>query len=272
MKIDKSGNVGIGTTTPGAKLQVDGNGVQTIIAKVRGWTNDKGFMLLYGTEERFWVDTEGDIYANGKVGIGTTSSGAKLEVYGGDIKLSGKRTIRIHRDSKNTWDPVGFLTFSGLNSANVQTDIFTLDAFYKSVTTGSEKTKARFRQNIDGTMRDVLILDNGNVGIGTTEPKGTLDVNGTIYQRGEKLHADYVFDPDYKLESIEEHAEYMWKNKHLKAIPKIKLDEEGREIIEIGAYRRGIVEELEKAHIYIERLHRRLKILEERLAKLEKDI
>lgn len=43
----------------------------------------------------------------------------------------------------------------------------------------------------------------------------------------------------------------MWKNKHLKAIPKAKVDEEGREIVEVGAHRKGIMEEREKAHIYI---------------------
>ncbi|MDI6794571.1 MAG: hypothetical protein QME81_17170 [bacterium] len=61
------------------------------------------------------------------------------------------------------------------------------------------------------------------------------------------------------------------------------MDEEDQEIIEVGAYRRGIVEELEKAHIYIEQLHKQnkelyqqnkelhqhIKALEERLAKLE---
>ena len=94
-------------------------------------------------------------------------------------------------------------------------------------------------------------------------------MNGAIYQRGGVLHADYVYEPDYKLESIVEHADYMWKNKHLKAIPKSKLDEEGQEIIEIGAQRKGIVEELEKAHIYIEQLHAQIKGLEERLIKLE---
>lgn len=95
----------------------------------------------------------------------------------------------------------------------------------------------------------------GNVGIGTTSPQGLLDVNGSIYQRGSVLHADYVFEPDYQLESIEEHATFMWQNKHLKAIPEAKADGNGREIIEVGAHRKGIVEELEKAHIYIEQLH-----------------
>jgi len=98
---------------------------------------------------------------------------------------------------------------------------------------------------------------------------GRLDVNGPIYQKGKKLHADYIFESDYQLESIEDHAEFMWSNKHLKAVPKTKVDENGMEIVEVGAHRRGIVEELEKAHIYIERLHQRLNALEKKLASLE---
>ncbi|UCG58671.1 MAG: hypothetical protein JSU70_03990 [Phycisphaerales bacterium] len=106
-------------------------------------------------------------------------------------------------------------------------------------------------------------LFSGSVGIDTADPQGMLDVNGSIYQRGSQLHADYVFEPGYELESIEEHSEFMWTNKHLKAIPKAATDESGRQKIEVGAHRKGIVEELEKAHIYIEQLHERIKTLEE---------
>jgi hypothetical protein len=67
------------------------------------------------------------------------------------------------------------------------------------------------------------------------------------------------------LESIGEHAEFMWGEKHLKAIPKMITDENGNEVREIGADRRGIVEELEKAHIYIEQLNKRLGELEDKL-------
>ena len=83
------------------------------------------------------------------------------------------------------------------------------------------------------------------------------------------MHADYVFEPGYNLESIEEHAMFMWEKKHLRAIPKARVDESGREIIEVGAHRQGIVEELEKAHIYIEQLHDRNQELERRMIKLE---
>ncbi|MGA1826458.1 MAG: dockerin type I repeat-containing protein [bacterium] len=113
---------------------------------------------------------------------------------------------------------------------------------------------------------------NGNVGIGTMSPAGKLDVNGSIYQRGSQLHADYVFESEYTLETIDEHAKFMWAHKHLKAIPKATVDENGIEIVEVGAHRKGIVEELEKAHIYIDQLHEQNKTLHARISALEKAI
>ena len=122
------------------------------------------------------------------------------------------------------------------------------------------------KNNLSNAM---TVLKNGNVGIGTYTPQGTLDVNGSIYQRGGVRHADYVFENDYNLESIEEHSEFMWKNKHLKAIPKATVDENGNEYLEFGAHTLGIVEELEKAHIYIEKLNDRNELLEKRILILE---
>ena len=110
----------------------------------------------------------------------------------------------------------------------------------------------------------------GNVGIGTPTPAGKLDVNGSIFQRGAVLFADYVFEPTYTLESIEEHADFMWNNKHLPAVGARKVDEQGREIVEIGARMRGLLEELEKAHIYISTLNVKVTEKDERVAKLER--
>ena len=58
-------------------------------------------------------------------------------------------------------------------------------------------------------MKSIYVNADGNVGIGTVGPAGKLDVNGPIFQRGGQLHADYVFESDYDLESIREHADFM---------------------------------------------------------------
>ncbi len=118
------------------------------------------------------------------------------------------------------------------------------------------------------TTERMRILSNGNVGIGTTAPAGTLDVNGSIYQRGGVLFADNVFEPSYKLESIEEHERFAWEHKRLPGIPGRTVDEQGREVVEVGASQRGIVEELEKAHIYIGQLNDELKARSDTLEQL----
>ncbi|UCG26950.1 MAG: hypothetical protein JSV24_08205 [Bacteroidales bacterium] len=112
---------------------------------------------------------------------------------------------------------------------------------------------------IYGEFDNDLLVFNAMVGIGTTSPQGSLDVNGSIYQRGGVLHADYVFEDVYELESIEEHSEFMWLNKHLRAVPKAMKDKDGNDIVEWGARSRGILEELEKAHVYIDQLNSALK-------------
>jgi hypothetical protein len=44
------------------------------------------------------------------------------------------------------------------------------------------------------------------------------------------------------------------------------VGDDGQEIIEVGAHQRGIVEELEKAHIYIEQLNKENKELRTKVA------
>jgi len=193
---------------------------------------------------------------NGYTGIGTYSPGATLHVVDGPLWTanSWRKAIKIEQANamefvadNNMKFGIG-ATLSGLRRL-----------FIFSTPTEGTNAPAGY----------IMVLNaGGEVGIGTDEPQGKLDVNGTIYQRGSLLHADYVFEPGYQLETIEEHAKFMWNNKHLKAIPQAKVDDNGRQIVEVGAHRKGIVEELEKAHIYIEQLHHRIKILEAKLEKL----
>ena len=115
-----------------------------------------------------------------------------------------------------------------------------------------------------------LVRASNGVGINTNSPQGALDVNGKIYQSGGVLHADYVFQDGYQLESIGEHAEYMWREKHLPAVGAGEKDQQGREFVELGDQQRGILEELEKAHIYIEQLHNEIEQIKKMLVELKR--
>ncbi len=133
--------------------------------------------------------------------------------------------------------------------------------------------------SIEGNGGLDMIVPTGNIqfyvgGTADTDEVMRIEPNAvTIYgdmiQRWDEVHADYVFDPKYKLESVEEHAAYMWENRHLKAIPPQMKDLDGNETVNWTERNRGIVEELEKAHIYIERLNNVNKSLKNRILKLE---
>ena len=203
--------------------------------------------------DTFKVDETGKVFTNSSIGIGTESPEREIHIKNG--------LVRIDR----TADSAGFMItrtdasgnvlksyFFGVNSSGFDDGEFLIRDYGTEVGGGIYNNR-------------LFIANNGNIGIGTDSPNGKLDVNGSIYQRGGELYADYVFDDGYTLETIENHAKQMWKNKHLPSVPKATKDKQGNEIIELGTHRRGLLEELEKAHIYIEQLNQRLKQLENKI-------
>lgn len=147
----------------------------------------------------------------------------------------------------------------------VQSGYMSLTAYGRGTAPLANSIIFQTRSGPNAVAPRMVITGNGDVGIGTTSPAGTLDVNGSIYQRGSVLYADYVFSPKYKLPSIEQHAKEMWSEKHLPALSGQKVDKEGREVVNLGTQQRGIIAELEEAHIYIEQLNGRVKSLQRQL-------
>jgi hypothetical protein len=107
----------------------------------------------------------------------------------------------------------------------------------------------------------------------------TLTSAGQVQILGTTVHPDYVFEPFYNLEPIEDHVKFMMENKHLPAVGPGSYTQDGQPVITIGARSQGMLEELEKAHLYIAQLNEQLKAtqaanqeLAERLTDLEESI
>ena len=84
----------------------------------------------------------------------------------------------------------------------------------------------------------------------------TVDITGNLVVTG-SITPDYVFTPEYALESIEAHAAYMWEHRHLPAVGAGQVNAQGQGMVNVGQRSQGMLEELEKAHIYIEQLEER---------------
>jgi hypothetical protein len=111
------------------------------------------------------------------------------------------------------------------------------------------------------------VLDEDGFPTGT--PVFRIANDGRIFHRNALIHADYVFDPGYALESIQEHADFMRRERHLRAVPKAGSPTEGGEdVVEYGSLFRGLLEELEKAHLYIAQLNGQIEEQQASLAAL----
>ncbi len=176
-----TGNVGIGTTTPGAPLDVRG-GIDiynsgSSLTQIRHFDNG-------GTQRFYWsLDTtnnqlllkgapSSNVIAsfsnNGYVGIGTTNPSNTLEV-NGDFGITGpglNSGIKIATTGKPLASPGNNMWMMRANS----------DVAPWNTVAGS----LSFERWIGNTLTTpLMIATNGNVGIGTTSPGGPLEISST---------------------------------------------------------------------------------------------
>lgn len=92
-------------------------------------------------------------------------------------------------------------------------------------------------------------------------------INGSKFC--EIIIPDFVFNDTFQLESIEEHGDYMFRNKHLPALSSNYNYDNYINIYNHEQRREDILQELEKAHIYIYKLNDKVKLNTEKIKELE---
>jgi hypothetical protein len=124
-------------------------------------------------------------------------------------------------------------------------------------------------------MGRMIIMGNGNVGIGTFNPGSyKLAVEGKIGAREinvtTAIWSDYVFSEDYKLPSLESLEAYIAKNHHLPEVPGEK--EVINDGIDLGEMNVVLLKKIEELTLYVIEQNKLIKSQQERLEKLEESV
>jgi hypothetical protein len=211
MRITATGNVGIGTGSPGSVLDVVGTSVTDIFHVRNGTTYFavgvtsggasavNAFQTGVGAQQLQFQTTGGTSYFGGNVGIGTTTPNSLLHVAGGGAIIGDFATnslFSMRRAEGTIAAPtqvtaaaiLGAQSFTGLDNTSTYRDVAQIRAISDgAITSTSSPGSLAFRTTASGavlTTENMRITSDGNVGIGTASPGAKLEVAGQILASG----------------------------------------------------------------------------------------
>ncbi len=288
MTLANNGYLGIGTASPAALLDVNGtaifNGQSLTIGSPTGAANERFYLKYDGSVAFARINTTSYVGLSfgtngtndqmvitqaGKVGIGTASPMAMLDVNG---------TAIFNNQSLTIGSPTG--------AAN--------ERFYLEYDGSVAIARINTTSNVglsfgtNGANDQMVITQAGNVGIGVkwqtmynNSPGYKLAVNGTIGARAIVVEtssgewSDYVFEKNYKLKTIPELEAFINTNKHLPNVPSAcEVEEKGIDIATMDATLLAKIEELSlyiiEQNKKLEAQNKELKVQNTRIEALEK--
>ncbi len=239
--VESTGDVGFGTSNPTVELHTAGGDTPTLRLEQdgsSGWAPQT--WDLAGNETNFFIrdTTNGsalpfriepgaptnaiNIDSTGDVGFGTVSPIGNLHVSASDTAtmVLESTTAGVQWEIK-TNAGTGRLTFKNLNGTT---------------------TPFKFEPTADSNLLNIGVDADDQVTIG-----GNLVIDGNC-EETDGACADYVFEPDYDLRSIDELASFITENRHLPNVPSAQeMDENGINIATISG---RLLEKIEELTLY----------------------
>ncbi|MFQ6601780.1 hypothetical protein [Flavobacterium sp. C3NV] len=182
------------------------------------------------------------INTSGNIGIGTSSPNAKLDISDFTPGLGTAIMLAIGERGFNsssygfrfkTDNLTGLLSIFGVNAEVETTSLFSISRI------------------------------TGNIGIGTINPTSKLTVAGNIASREVKVTvdagADFVFENDYNLPSLESVDQFIKENKHLPEIASAKqMQKDGINLSEMNI---KLLQKIEEMTLYMIEIKKEIELL-----------
>jgi len=262
------------------------------LIEIRNMVNLKNLWTVALVIFPFISPAQNNIFpTSGSVGIGTSAPGEKLDVIG-NVRSQG--IVLNTTESRATLGPS--LLQAGLGNAertkrSLHFEIASnWDISQIQLRAGSSvgtMAYVRLQGNWAGGFSDGkggvyfgpngvdqhVMLNNGNVGIGTINPQAKLAVEGNIVAKEIKVKTDiavpdYVFEPGYEILSLEETESYIRAHKHLPEVPSaVIIATEGLDLAEMNLI---LLKKVEELTLHLIEKDKELKKVNARLDKLEK--
>jgi len=204
--------------------------------------------------------------SNGKVGIGISQPHASLDI------LSPNNVIQLRIKPVGGGNSVTsipsvidfFSTFDKYPPDQSPRRTASIKGSFSGGAWGAETLS--FHVGLNGTndvssepIERMRIVGNGNVGIGTANPREKLSVNGAIRAREIKVEnsnwPDYVFDAEYSLPTLEEVEVQIRKVGHLSGMPSAK--EVNSNGVNLGEMNAALLQKIEELTLYLIRMNKR---------------
>jgi len=212
----------------------------------------------------------------GNVGIGTTSPNSTLDIR----SVFQAPSVRVGIPNSE-WTALGVAAGNGNFSPLAITGSVILRAFTSKdfiITQqggGDISFATRLVQNdLSTEATRMTITNDGNVGIGKSDPTDKLEVNGRIHARSVKVDLDawpdYVFVPEYRLKSLEEVESYIKEHGHLENVP--SADEIIVNGLDLGQMDTILMEKIEELTLYLIEKEKKLIVFRKKNKHLNREL
>jgi hypothetical protein len=293
---ESNGNVGIGTNTPLAKLDVLGGIDMAAFYPIRLVRGDENHGLRYKSHYNETTQLDGPFLygyyggslgtkqgqneqhlinwtSAGNVGIGMYRPYAKLDVRG-DIFMSLHNNASLHHASEQGSFKVGMKagdTPDGFAGMQITTGPYQCG-------NGGMLQFFTWGCNISQSREVMRITEEGSVGIGIASfpLQYKLAVAGKMIADELKVkpHAsgwpDYVFKPGYKLMPLKEIESFIGQKGHLPEVP--SAEQVAKEGIELGANQALLLRKIEEMTLHLISINKRVEDLEAENKLLKKQL